>query len=53
MPTDTPLSLAEELYLVLHYDPETGTLLRNGKVNGSEAQVIAAAKLVDLVRPHL
>lgn len=49
MPTDPQLSLAEELYLVLHYDPETGALLRNGKVNGSETQVIAAAKLLDLV----
>jgi hypothetical protein len=48
MPADT-LSLAEELYLVLHYDPETGQLLRNGKVNGSEAQVVSAAKLVELV----
>ena len=47
MPTD--LSLAEELYLVLHYDPATGELLRNGKVNGSEAQVLSAAKLLDLV----
>jgi len=43
------LSLAEELYLVLHYDPETGELLRNGKVNGSEAQIMSAAKLVELV----
>jgi hypothetical protein len=49
MPTDPSLSLAEELYLVLHYDPVTGELLRNGKVNGSEAQVLSAAKLVDLV----
>jgi len=49
MPTDLPLSLAEELYLVLHYDPATGELLRNGKVNGSEAQVLSAAKLVDLI----
>jgi len=49
MPTDTELTLAEELYLVLHYDPVTGELLRNGKVNGSEAQVLSAAKLVDLV----
>ncbi|WP_411698115.1 hypothetical protein [Conyzicola sp.] len=49
MPTSQPLSLAEELYLVLHYDPVTGELLRNGKVNGSEAQVLSAAKLVDLV----
>ena len=48
-PTPVPLTLAEELYLVLHYDPETGELLRNGKVNGSEAQVLSAAKLVDLV----
>jgi hypothetical protein len=48
MPADT-LSLAEELYLVLHYDPETGHLLRNGKVNGSEAQVVSAAKLIELV----
>jgi hypothetical protein len=48
MPADT-LSLAEELYLVLHYDPETGQLLRNGKVNGSEAQVVSAAKLIELV----
>ena len=48
MPTDT-LSLAEELYLVLHYDPVTGDLLRNGKVNGSEAQVMSAAKLVELI----
>jgi len=47
--TPVPLTLAEELYLVLHYDPETGELLRNGKVNGSEAQVLSAAKLVDLV----
>jgi len=47
MPTD--LSLADELYLVLHYDPATGELLRNGKVNGSEAQVLSAAKLLDLV----
>ena len=43
------LSLADELYLVLHYDPVTGELLRNGKVNGSEAQTLAAAKLIDLV----
>ena len=43
------LSLADELYLVLHYDPVTGELLRNGKVNGSEAQALSAAKLVDLV----
>ena len=49
MPTDPQLSLAEELYLVLHYDPDTGALLRNVKVNGSETQVIAAAKLLDLV----
>ena len=49
MPTSTRLSLAEELYLVLHYDPVTGELLRNGKVNGSEAQALAAAKLVDLI----
>ena len=49
MPTDPSLSLAEELYLVLHYDPVTGELLRNGKVNGSEAQVLSAAKLVDLI----
>jgi hypothetical protein len=49
MPTDPPLSLAEELYLVLHYDPVTGELLRNGKVNGSEAGVLSAAKLVDLI----
>ena len=48
-PTPVPLTLAEELYLVLHYDPVTGELLRNGKVNGSEAQVLSAAKLVDLV----
>jgi hypothetical protein len=43
------LSLADELYLVLHYDPVTGELLRNGKVNGSETQTLAAAKLIDLV----
>lgn len=49
MPTELPLSLAEELYLVLHYEPATGELLRNGKVNGSEAQVLSAAKLVDLI----
>lgn len=52
MPTNTvptDLSLAEELYLVLHYDPATGELVRNGKVNGSEAQVLSAAKLVDLI----
>lgn len=49
MPTSTRLSLAEELYLVLHYDPVTGELLRNGKVNGSEAQALSAAKLVDLI----
>lgn len=53
MPTDLPtgavtLSLADELYLVLHYDPVTGELLRNGKVNGSETQALAAAKLLDL-----
>jgi hypothetical protein len=46
---DGRLSLAEEVYLVLHYDPATGALLRNGKVNGSEAQALSAAKLVDLV----
>jgi hypothetical protein len=34
---------------VLHYDPASGALLRNGKVNGSEASSIAAARLVDLV----
>jgi hypothetical protein len=34
---------------VLHYDPVSGALLRNGKVNGSEALSIAAARLVDLV----
>ena len=49
MPTSTRLSLAEELYLVLHYDPVTGELLRNGKVNGSEVQALSAAKLVDLI----
>ena len=49
MPSNTDLSLAEELYLVLHYAPETGELLRNGKVNGSEANVLSAAKLVDLI----
>jgi hypothetical protein len=49
MPDNRALSLAEELYLVLHYDPATGELLRNGKVNGSEAQVLAAAKLLDLI----
>ena len=49
MPTSTRLSLAEELYLVLHYDPATGELLRNGKVNGSESQALSAAKLVDLI----
>jgi hypothetical protein len=49
MPTNTRLSLAEELYLVLHYDPATGELLRNGKVNGSESQALSAAKLVDLI----
>lgn len=43
------LSLVEELYLVLHYDPVTGELLRNGKVNGPESQALAAAKLVDLL----
>jgi hypothetical protein len=43
------LSLAEEVYLVLHYGPLDGALLRNGKVNGSEAQALSAAKLVDLV----
>jgi hypothetical protein len=46
---DGALSLAEEVYLVLHYDPVSGALLRNGKVNGSEAQALSAAKLVDLV----
>lgn len=49
MPTNTSLSLAEALYLVLHYDPVTGELLRNGKVNGSEVQALSAAKLVDLI----
>jgi len=49
MATDAALTLAEELYLVLHYDPVSGELLRNGKVNGSEAQVLSASKLVDLV----
>jgi hypothetical protein len=49
MPDNRRLSLAEELYLVLHYDPATGGLLRNGKVNGSESQVLAAAKLLDLI----
>jgi hypothetical protein len=49
MAADAALTLAEELYLVLHYDPVSGELLRNGKVNGSEAQVLSAAKLVDLV----
>ena len=34
---------------MLHYDPVSGALLRNGKVNGSEALSIAAARLVDLV----
>ena len=34
---------------MLHYDPVSGALLRNGKVNGSEAFSIAAARLVDLV----
>ena len=34
---------------MLHYDPVSGSLLRNGKVNGSEALSIAAARLVDLV----
>jgi hypothetical protein len=48
MPTRERLSLAEELYLVLHYDPVDGSLLRNGKVNGSETQVLSAATLVDL-----
>lgn len=43
------LSLAEELYLVLHYDPAAGELLRKGKVNGSEAHAMAAAKLIGLV----
>jgi hypothetical protein len=51
--TDAPglgaLSLAEELYLVLHYEPGAGALLRNGKVNGSEVQALSAAKLVGLV----
>ena len=49
MPASAPLSLAEQLYLVLHYGTETGELLRNGKVNGSEAQVVSAAKLIDLI----
>ena len=49
MATDAALTLAEELYLVLHYDPVTGELLRNGKVNGSEVQALSAAKLVDLI----
>jgi hypothetical protein len=49
MRTDQPLTLAGELYLVLHYDPVTGELLRNGKVNGSEVQALSAAKLLDLV----
>jgi hypothetical protein len=48
-PDDRELSLAEAVYLVLHYDPSDGALLRNGKVNGSEAQALSAAKLVDLV----
>ena len=34
---------------MLHYDLESGALLRNGKVNGSEAASLAAAVLVDLV----
>ena len=34
---------------MLHYDPLSGALLRNGKVNGSETFSIAAARLVDLV----
>jgi hypothetical protein len=46
---DGALSLAEVVYLVLHYDPSDGALLRNGKVNGSEAQALGAATLVDLV----
>jgi hypothetical protein len=37
------------VYLVLHYDAETGELLRNGKVNGSEAQSLGAAKLLGLL----
>ena len=49
MSAETRLSLVEELYLVLHYDPATGELLRNGKVNGSEAQALSAAKLIDLI----
>jgi hypothetical protein len=50
MPADVAaLTLAEEIYIVLHYDPETGALLRNGKVNGSEAHALSAAKLIDLV----
>ncbi|GAB2450541.1 hypothetical protein HD599_002259 [Conyzicola lurida] len=48
MPT-SPLSLAEQLYLVLHYEPVGGELLRNGKVNGSESQALAAATLVELL----
>jgi hypothetical protein len=46
---EAELSLAEAVYLVLHYDPRDGALLRNGKVNGSEAQALGAATLVDLV----
>ncbi|MCU1425882.1 MAG: Golgi phosphoprotein 3 [Microbacteriaceae bacterium] len=49
MPASPSLSLADELYLVLHYDPVTGELLRNGKVNGSEVQALSAAKLLDLI----
>ncbi|MCU1543429.1 MAG: Golgi phosphoprotein 3 [Microbacteriaceae bacterium] len=47
--TTDALSLAEEVYLVLHYEPLGGALLRNGKVNGSEVQAISASKIVDLV----
>ena len=48
MPASEPCSLAEELYLALHYDAVTGELLRNGKVNGSEVHALSAAKLIDL-----
>lgn len=50
MTTDLPATtLVEDIYLVLHYDGESGALLRRGKVNGSESQALAAAKLLDLL----
>jgi hypothetical protein len=52
MTTEPPVSretLAARVYLAFHYDPATGALLRNGKVNGSETRALAAAKLLDLV----